>query len=217
MYGRENSAVVNPTKAVRVTMNTFSGSMKKARSRANSGPAEITCAVSAQAAMNVPRLNATLISGANSRCPVKARTALPSSGMPNTKNRISMSVFFQLFQMPDVQAVELLADLEHEHAEDQDADQYVECDTEFDDHGHAVGGRSGCEEQPVLHRQEANDLRHRLGTRDHHHERQQHAGKRDAERSARNGRRQLRHRQRQIERQDHQQNADQHGGWNIDE
>src|SRR3954464_283775 len=193
MYGRENNAVVNPTKAVRVTMNTFSGSMKNARSSANTDPAEMTCAVSAHAAMNVPRLNATLISGAKSRCPVKARITLPTSGMPKTKNRMSMSVFFELFQMPDVEAVELLADLEHEHAQDQDTDQHVERDAKLHDHGHAVSRRGRRKEQPVFHRQEADDLRHRLGTRNHHHEGQQHASERNAERSARNRRRQLRH------------------------
>jgi len=36
------------------------------------------------------------------------------------------------------------------------------------------------EEQRVLHRQEADHLGDRLGARDHHQERQQHAGERDA-------------------------------------
>src|SRR5579859_4132256 len=115
-------------------MNTFSGSMKNARSHANCGPKVMTWTVSTQAARKVPRLKATLTSGAESRWPTAARTMLPTSGRPNTNTRISISVFFELFQVLDVEAVELLENLEHEHAQDQDAHQHIERDAQLDDH-----------------------------------------------------------------------------------
>ena len=99
-----------------------------------------------------------------------------------------------LFHLPDIQAVELLADLEEEHAEDDHADEDVEGNSQFDYHRHAVGGAGGGEEQAVFHRQEGDDLRHRLAARDHHQEGEQHAGEGDAERRARDGARQLRDR-----------------------
>jgi hypothetical protein len=63
----------------------------------------------------------------------------------------------------DVEAVELVADLEEEHAEDDDADQHVEGDAQLDHHRHAVGGAGGGEEQAVLHGEEADHLGNRLG------------------------------------------------------
>ncbi len=60
--------------------------------------------------------------------------------------------------------VELLADLEQEHAEDDHADQHVQGDAELDDHRHAVGGAGGREEEPVFHREEADHLRHGLAS-----------------------------------------------------
>jgi hypothetical protein len=54
--------------------------------------AEITSAVSAQVARKVPRLKATLISRAPSRCPVRPRTTLPSRGMPRTKYSAQVSL-----------------------------------------------------------------------------------------------------------------------------
>ena len=70
-----------------------------------------------------------------------------------------------------VEAVELLADLEEEHAEDEHADQQVERDAQLDHHGHAVGGAGGREKQPILHRQKSDHLGHGFAARDHHQER----------------------------------------------
>ncbi|MBI5861320.1 MAG: transposase [Rhodocyclales bacterium] len=54
--------------------------------------------------------------------------------------------------MMDVEAVELVANLEEEHAEDDDADQHVERYAQFHHHRHAIGGAGGGEKQAVLHR-----------------------------------------------------------------
>jgi len=62
-----------------------------------------------------------------------------------------------------VETVELLADLEEEHAQDHHADQHVERDAEFDDHRHAIGRARRGEEQAVFHGQETDDLRDRFG------------------------------------------------------
>src|SRR3990167_2167581 len=118
MYGRENSEVVKPTKAVRVTRNTFSGSIKNNLPKANAGPVSMICTVSSAAAPKVTRLKPTLKSAATSRCPIRARMKPPSRGVNSTSNSKSMSVLFQVFQIADIQIVELLADLEHEHTED---------------------------------------------------------------------------------------------------
>src|SRR5687768_4369033 len=100
--------------------------MKNSRSQANCGPCSTTCAVSTQAATKVPRLKATLISIATLRWPTSASTTPPASGIPRTKRSASKSIFLELFEVADVQAVELLADLEHEHAQDQHPDQHVQ-------------------------------------------------------------------------------------------
>src|SRR6478672_5166698 len=115
--------------------------MKNSSSPARSGPEETTRAVSAQAAAKVAKLKPTLMSRAKSRCPVNARATLPTSGMPRTKSSACTSVVLQLLEVGDVEAVELLADLEHEDADDQDADQHVEGDAELDHHRHAIGRR----------------------------------------------------------------------------
>src|SRR6202007_2025477 len=109
-------------------------------------------------AAKVARLNATLTSRAAGRCPTSASTTPPSSGKASTSVSTGISLVLQLFEVADVQAVELLADLEHEHAQDQHADQHVERDAEFHHHRHAVGGRGGGEEQAVSHRQESEHL-----------------------------------------------------------
>src|SRR6185369_5032586 len=138
MYGRENTAVVRPTKAVSVTRNTFSGSMKNSSLKANIGPPEITRAVRAHAARKVPKLNATLMSRATSRWPNSASTTPPASGQPRTREKTSIRLVFEFFQVANVQAVELFADLEHEHAQDEHPDQDVQRDAQFDHHRHAV-------------------------------------------------------------------------------
>src|SRR5450631_1144339 len=107
-------------------------------------------AVNAQAATKVPRLKATLMSRALSRCPNSASTAPPASGQASRKasgfSSTFNSVFFQLFEVANVKTVELLSNLEHEHAQDQHAHQHVQCDAQLDHHGHAVSGRCGGEE-----------------------------------------------------------------------
>src|SRR3954465_8090158 len=113
--------VVRPTKAVRGTRKTFRASMENSVFPPSMGPLRTICTVSTQAAMKVPVLNATLMSRALSRCPARASTSPPSRGQASRKasgwRTASTSVVFQFFEMADVQAVELLADLEHEHAE----------------------------------------------------------------------------------------------------
>ena len=133
------------------------------------------------------------------------------------QQRFHRQLFLQLLEVADVEAVELLADLEHEDAEDQDADQHVERDAELDHHRHAVGRRRGGEEQAVLHRQEADHLRHRLRADDHHHEGEQHAGQGDAERAAGDRRREPGDRLGEIEGEDHQDDADQHRRRHVDQ
>ena len=93
--------------------------------------------------------------------------------------------------MPQVKAVELLADLEEEHTKDQHADQHAERDAELDDHRHAVGRARRGEEEPILHREKADHLRNRLAPRDHHQKRQHDARQRDAEGRARHCAREL--------------------------
>src|SRR5579864_947775 len=185
MYGREKIEVVQPTKAVSVTRNTLSGSTKKSLPSANAGPCATVCTASSIAAAKVRKLNPTLSSAATWCCPTSARLAPAKSGMAKTSSSTQASVIFELFKVVNIQTVELLANLEHEHTEDQDADQHIESDAEFDDHRHAVRRRSRGKKQAVFHRQEADHLRDCLRARDHHHERQQHAGERNAERAAR--------------------------------
>src|SRR5208337_5648199 len=81
----------------------------------------------------------------------------------------------ELFQMLQIEAVELFTYLEEEHAEDKHGDEYVERDAQLDHHRHPVGGAGRSEEQPVLHRQESDDLRNRLAAGDHHQEGQHYA------------------------------------------
>src|SRR5437899_5256354 len=135
------------------------------------GPLSTICAVSTQAARKVPRLKATLTSRALSRWPTSARTKPPANGVARRKANASISVFLQLFEVANVQAVELFANLEHEHAQDQHANQHIQRDAELDHHRHAIGRRCGSKEQAVLHCEEADDLRNRLCARDHHQER----------------------------------------------
>src|SRR5256885_926332 len=125
------------------------------------GPPEMTRAVSRVAAKKVAKLIAAFSSGAQPRCPVRASSSAPRSGRHRTI-AISTLVFLQLFHVPDVQAVEALADMEEEDAEDERADQHVERNAQLHHERHAVSGAGGGEEKPVFHRQKADDLRHRL-------------------------------------------------------
>src|SRR5450432_428938 len=184
MYGRENMAVVQPTKAVSATRKTLNGSTKNCSFPNSKGPSTITRRVSATLARKVPKLSATLTSGARRWAPTSAKIRLPARGMPRS-NASSMSFLFELFEMLQIKAVELLADLEKEHAEDHRTDEYIQRDAEFDDHGHAVRGASRGKEQPVLHGEKSDNLRDRLAPGDHHQKRKHHHGQGDAERAAR--------------------------------
>ena len=55
-----------------------------------------------------------------------------------------------------------LADLEEEHTEQDHGDQHVEGDAQFHHQGMPSVDDDGGEEEPVLHRHEAEHLRHRL-------------------------------------------------------
>src|SRR5579864_8627848 len=212
MYGREKIDVVQPTKAVSATRNTLSGSTKKSLPSANAGPCATVCTASSVAATKVRKLKPTLSSAATWCCPTSARHAPAKSGIAKTTSSTQASVIFEFFKVMNVQTVELLADLEHEHAEDQDAHQHIKSDAEFDDHRHAVRCRSSGKKQAVFHRQEADYLRDRLRARNHHHERQQHAGECDAECAARDRRGELADRRRHVERDDHKHDAYQQRG-----
>src|SRR5471032_2008419 len=217
MYGLEKIDVVRPTKAVSATRNTLSGSTKKSLSSAKNGPCATVCAASSMAAAKVRELNPTLRFGAKWCCPPSARHPPATSGMPRTSSRTQALVIFEFFEVANVQTIELLANLEHEDAQDQDAHQHVQPDAELDDHRHAIGGGGGGKEQSVFHRQEADHLRYRLRARNHHHERQQHTGERNAKRAARDRRGELADRRRHVERDNHEHNAHQQGCRNIEQ
>src|SRR5215470_8845337 len=69
------------------------------------------------------------------------RSAARPSGLRSASPRAPRSLaLLQLLEMFQIETVELLADLEKEHAEDQHGDQYVERDAELDHHRHAVSG-----------------------------------------------------------------------------
>src|SRR5262245_3670306 len=137
MYGRENNAVVHATNAVNATRNTLKGSTKNCSAMASCGPSAITRAVSAQLARKVPRLAATFASAAQRRSPNSASTAAPNSGSPRHSTSSIALILAQRFQVMQVEAVELLPDLEEEDAEDEHADQNVQRDAELDHHRHA--------------------------------------------------------------------------------
>src|SRR5574340_439161 len=198
MYGRENSEVVKATKAVSATRKTLKESTKNCSFSAVSGPSVMTRAVSAPEAMKVPRLIAELSSGANCRQPNSASSRPPIRGKANTQ-RISTSLFFQFFHVLQVQTVESLPDLEEEDAQDDHADQHVERDAQFHHQRHAIGGAGGGEKQAVFHGEEADYLRDRLAARDHHQERQQHAGQGDPQGAFSEGAGHLGNRCRQVE------------------
>jgi hypothetical protein len=65
--------------------------------------------------------------------------------------------------------VEALANAEHENTKDHERDKDRECDRYFHHQRHAARAGRG-QNQPVLERHEADDLRHRVGPRDHHQE-----------------------------------------------
>src|SRR5258707_10142722 len=85
----------------------------------------MTRAVSSVVAKKVAKLMVAFSSGAQPRWPVSASSSAPRSGRPRTI-AISTLVFLQSFHMPDVEAVETLADMEEEDAEDERAVQHVE-------------------------------------------------------------------------------------------
>src|SRR5437773_11404877 len=157
------------------------------------GPPEMTRAVSRVAAKKVAKLIAEFSSGAQPRCPVRASSSAPRSGRQRTI-AISTLVFLQLFHMPDIEAVEALADMEEKYSEYEGADEHVERHSQLHHERHAVGGAGGGEEKPVFHRQKADDLRHRFLAHYHHEEGKQHARERDPERRTREGGRHLRDR-----------------------
>src|SRR6266581_5607097 len=108
----------------------------------------MTRAVSRVAAKKVAKLIVAFSSGAQPRWPVRASNSAPRSGRPRTI-AISTLVFLQLFHMPDVEAVEALADMEEEDAEDERADQHVERHAQLHHERHPIGRAGGGEEEPV--------------------------------------------------------------------
>src|SRR5579863_5898509 len=101
--------------------------------------------------MRVARLKATFSSGAKRRPPTTASVAAPTSGVPSSSRNSMLfpppggGVFPKRLEVMEIQAVELLADLEEEDAEHQHRDQHIEGDAKLDHHRHAVGGAHGAE------------------------------------------------------------------------
>ena len=77
----------------------------------------------------------------------------------------------------EIDGVEAFADAEHEDREDEQRDQHREGDADLDHERHAARAGGG-KDQAVLHRHEADDLRHRVAPHDHHQEAQQDDGER---------------------------------------
>src|SRR6058998_3123973 len=116
------------------------------------GPPAMTLAVSSAVARRVAKLIVAFTSGAQARWPVRASRRAPRRGKARTI-AISKLLFLQLFHMPDVEAVEALADMEEKYSENEGADQHVERHAQLDYERHAVGGAGGGEEKTVFHRQ----------------------------------------------------------------
>src|SRR5215472_16032564 len=118
-------AVVRPTSAVNVTRKTLKGSIKNCSRAKVRLPAPITRAVRAQADRNVTRLKAILSCGAKRFAPSTASTAAPASGLAmSSRNSMLLAppgggVLAQGLEVMEIQAVELLADLEKEDAKHQ--------------------------------------------------------------------------------------------------
>src|SRR3990172_4741016 len=108
MYGRENSEVVNATKAVSATRNTLNWSMKNCSLNATCGPESITRIVKATEARKVQPLIIELSSAAQEREPNTASMPPPNSGMSNSAINCR-SIILELLHVRDVQAVEGLA------------------------------------------------------------------------------------------------------------
>src|SRR3954466_3538474 len=141
--------------------------MKNCSSASLKLPSPITRAASAAAAISVARLNAVFASGAYGRSPSTAAHAAAASGIASTTISSTLLLLLQRLEVMQIEAVELLADLKEKHSEHEHRDEDVERDPELDDHRHAVSRAHRAEEQPVLHGQEPDDLRHRLAARDH--------------------------------------------------
>src|SRR6476661_1959150 len=108
-YSDTSSTVVSATR------KTLNGSTRNWAPNASSGPVRTTRIVSATAAANVHALAATLTAGAIARCPTSASSAAPITGAARTKTistTFVASLFLQLLEMLEIEAVELLADLE---------------------------------------------------------------------------------------------------------
>src|SRR5574340_1677599 len=161
-------------KAVSATRNTLNWSMKNCSLNTTCGPASTTRTVSATAAAKVQKLIREFSSAAQLREPNKASSSPPSNGASNSAVSCR-SIILEFLHVRDVQAVEGLADLEEENAEDEGGHQHVQSDAQLDHQRHAVRGAGRGEEQPVLHGQEADHLRDRLAPCEHHQQRQQHA------------------------------------------
>src|ERR1035441_385784 len=171
--------------AVSATRNTLNASMKNCSRPTTRLPNATILEASADAARKVISENATLSSGAHRRPPYKPRITAPANGVPRRSRNSTLLLLLQGFEMLQIQAVELFADLEEEHAENQHRHQHVESDAQFDHHRHAVGRAHRAEEQPIFHRQESAHLGHGLAASDHGEERDQDHGDGDADRIAR--------------------------------
>src|SRR5665213_2071521 len=136
------------------------------------GPPPMIRRTRAPAAISVARLIATLTSAARRRAPTSVSKIAPTTGIARTSTS-STSVLLECFELMQIEAVELLADLEEEDAENEYADEQVQRNAQLDHHRHAVGRAGRGEEQAVFHRQESDDLGDRLVPDNHHEEGQQ--------------------------------------------
>src|SRR5512136_165096 len=96
------------------------------------GPWAMTLAVRSVVAKKVAKLMVAFSSGAQLRWPASASSSAPRSDRLRTI-AISKLVFLQLFHMPDIEAVELLADMKEKYSEDEGPDQNVERDAQLHD------------------------------------------------------------------------------------
>src|SRR5256714_15031003 len=100
-------------------------------------PPAMTRAVSSVVAKNVAKLIVAFSSGAQLRWPARASSSAPRRGTPRT-SAISTLVLLELFHMPDVEAVEALADMEEKYSEYEGAAQSVVRHAQLDQERQAV-------------------------------------------------------------------------------
>src|ERR1700688_1458502 len=127
--------------------------MKNCSRATNRLPCATILDVSAHAARNVISERPTLASGAHRRPPKTPSVNAPSSGVPKRMTNSMLLVLLEGFEVLQIQAVELFANLEKEHTENQHRHQHIERNPQLNNHRHTISGAHRAKEQPILHRQ----------------------------------------------------------------